>query len=59
MADACIEGRNRFSEAQQAVGDKEMVSYEEVPAGQILSQEGGPVVEIVNPTPEPEGKEGK
>ena len=59
MADACIEGRERFSEAQQAIGDKEMVSYEEVPAGQILSQEGGPVVEIVNPASEPEGEEQK
>lgn len=52
VADACIEGRERFAEAQQAVGDKEMLSYEEVPAGQILSQEGGPVVEIVNPASE-------
>ncbi len=58
MADACIEGKQRYTEAQQAVGDKEMPSFEEVPAGQILSQEeSGPVVEIVGSESSPEKKE--
>jgi small subunit ribosomal protein S2 len=49
VADAAIEGRNKFSEVQQADVDKGM-ELEEVPAGQILGQEEkGPVVEIVNP----------
>jgi small subunit ribosomal protein S2 len=49
MADACIEGRQRFDEMRQASQDKDMESMEEVPAGQLLSEEtGGPVVEIVN-----------
>ncbi|MGD9503560.1 MAG: 30S ribosomal protein S2 [Syntrophobacteraceae bacterium] len=48
IADACVEGRNRFNEARQASHDKDVQSMEEVPAGQILSEEsGGPVVEIV------------
>jgi small subunit ribosomal protein S2 len=49
IADACIEGREKFSEVQQADVDKG-VELEEVPAGQILGQEKtGPVVEIINP----------
>jgi small subunit ribosomal protein S2 len=53
MADACLEGRQRYDEASQAVKDKGPETYEEVPAGQILSTEaGGPVVEIVNPVPD-------
>jgi small subunit ribosomal protein S2 len=53
MADACIEGRERYVESQQAGKDKEIESYEEVPAGQLLSEEeSGPVVEIVNPPSE-------
>jgi small subunit ribosomal protein S2 len=48
VADACLEGKQRYSESQQATRDKEMPSLEEVPAGQLLSQEeSGPVVEIV------------
>jgi small subunit ribosomal protein S2 len=55
IADACIEGRQQYSESEQAVRDKELPSLEEVPAGQILSQEeAGPVVEIVNPVKEAE-----
>ncbi len=60
MADACIEGRDRFSEAQQASKDKEMDlgSMEEVPAGQILSEEAsGPIVEIVNQPAAPKEEE--
>lgn len=54
MADACIEGRRRHEEAQQAVQDKELTYLEEVPAGQLLSEEeSGPIVEIVNPVGEP------
>jgi len=50
MADACLEGRQSFTEKQQASKDKGMESMEEVPAGQLLSEEeSGPVVEIVNP----------
>lgn len=50
IADACIEGRQRFAETQQAVQDKEMPYLEEVPAGQLLSEEeSGPEVEIINP----------
>jgi small subunit ribosomal protein S2 len=57
MADACVEGRERFSETQQARQDKEMESLEEVPAGQLLREEkSGPEVEIVNPVGEPEGE---
>ena len=55
VADACVEGRQRYSESQQASVDKELPSYEEVPAGQLLrEEESGPVVEIVNPLPRPE-----
>ena len=55
IADACVEGRQRYSESQQASVDKELPSYEEVPAGQLLrEEESGPVVEIVNPLPRPE-----
>lgn len=50
IADACLEGRQRYEEKQQAVQDKDMPYLEEVPAGQLLSEEeSGPVVEIVNP----------
>lgn len=56
MADACVEGRQRYLESQQAAGDKESMLLEEVPAGQLLSQEeSGPVVEIVNPVDQSEG----
>jgi small subunit ribosomal protein S2 len=56
MADACAEGRQRYLESQHAAGDKESMSLEEVPAGQLLSQEkSGPVVEIVNPVDQSEG----
>ena len=48
IADACMEGKDKFSEMQQADVDKG-AELEEVPAGQILGQEKGPVVEIVNP----------
>ena len=49
VADACIEGRDKLSEIQQATVDKG-IELEEVPAGQILGQEEkGPVVEIINP----------
>ena len=55
VADACVEGRQRYSESQQASVDKELPSYEEVPAGQLLrEEESGPIVEIVNPLPRPE-----
>ncbi len=55
IADACIEGRQRYAEDQQATMDKELPTYEEVPAGQLLSEEeSGPEVEIVNPLPRPE-----
>lgn len=55
IADACVEGRQRYSETQQGDFDKETVSLEEVPAGQLLrEEESGPVVEIVNPVEEPE-----
>lgn len=58
MADACIEGRQRYLESQHAVRDKESLSLEEVPAGQLLSQEAsGPVVEIVNPVGQAEGED--
>ncbi len=53
IADACVEGRERYMETQQADRDKEM-ELEEVPAGQLLKEEeSGPVVEIVNPADEP------
>jgi small subunit ribosomal protein S2 len=58
IADACLEGRQRYEEMSQAVQDKELL-LEEVPAGQILKdEEGGPVVEIVNTLPETEQEEG-
>jgi len=57
IADACIEGRQRYEEVHQAVQDKEM-DWKEVPAGQLLSgEESGPVVEIVNPVQESEKEE--
>ncbi len=55
VADACIEGRQRYLEGQHAAKDKDMPELEEVPAGQLLSQEeSGPKVEIVNPVTPPE-----
>jgi small subunit ribosomal protein S2 len=57
IADACIEGREKLSEMQQADLDKGP-ELEEVPAGQILGQEEkGPVVEIINPVPVEEQEE--
>ncbi len=53
IADACIEGRARWEESRQAVGDKEAPELEEVPAGMLLQEEeGGPEVEIINPVSE-------
>ncbi len=50
VADACLEGREKYLEMQQAVQDKADEEIEEVPAGQLLQQEeGGPEVEIINP----------
>jgi small subunit ribosomal protein S2 len=50
IADACLEGRAKFAEVRQGEVDKS-AELEEVPAGQVLSQEAeGPVVEIINPT---------
>ncbi len=60
IADACVEGRQRYLESQHAVRDKEVMSLEEVPAGQLLSQEAsGPEVEIVNPVGQAEGDNGE
>ncbi len=57
IADACIEGREKFSEVQQADVDKG-VELEEVAPGQILGQEKeGPVVEIINPVQTKQGEE--
>jgi small subunit ribosomal protein S2 len=54
IADACIEGRQRYEEQGRAIQDKGLETFEEVPAGQILSTEaGGPVVEILNPITAP------
>ncbi len=50
IADACVEGRARYEESRQAMGDKDMEQLEEVPAGMLLQEEeGGPEVEIINP----------
>ncbi|MEJ5348040.1 MAG: 30S ribosomal protein S2 [Desulfosoma sp.] len=50
IADACVEGRARYEESRQAMGDKDMERLEEVPAGMLLQEEeGGPEVEIINP----------
>lgn len=58
IADACLEGRQRYLESQEALTDKDMVSLEEVPAGQLLSkEETGPEVEIINPVPSSETAE--
>jgi len=52
IADACIEGRQRYAEAQQADQDKGGEAMEEVPAGQLLKdEESGPEVEIVGSEP--------
>jgi len=57
IADACIEGREKLSEVQQADVDKG-VELEEVPPGQILGQEKkGPIVEIINPVQATQGEE--
>ena len=57
IADACIEGREKFSEVRQADVDKG-VELEEVEPGQILGQEEkGPVVEIINPVQTNQGEE--
>ena len=61
MADACLLGRERYGEMQQAHQDKDLGEMEEVPAGKMLSEEkGGPVVEIRNNTAleDEEGQEG-
>ncbi len=53
IADACIEGKQQYAERMHAEQDKEVESFEEVPAGQLLREEAaGPEVEIVNPTEE-------
>lgn len=53
VADACIEGKQQFSEIAQAEQDKMGEGLEEVPAGQLLKEEkSGPEVEIVNPPAE-------
>jgi small subunit ribosomal protein S2 len=57
IADACIEGRQQYEETHQAGKDKEVEALAEVPAGQLLKKEGGPIVEIVNPVPESEAGE--
>ncbi|NLI80506.1 MAG: 30S ribosomal protein S2 [Deltaproteobacteria bacterium] len=58
VADACIEGRQKYEEMHEAVRDKEEISLEEVPAGQLLKEEeSGPVVEIVNPVEDPRPEE--
>jgi small subunit ribosomal protein S2 len=52
IADACVEGRQKFEEMHQGYRDKEEISLEEVPAGHLLKdEESGPIVEIVNPNP--------
>jgi len=57
IADACIEGREKLSEIQQAGIDKG-IELEEVPAGQILGQEEkGPVVEVINLVQTEQGEE--
>jgi small subunit ribosomal protein S2 len=57
IADACIEGREKLSEVQQADVDKG-VELEEVAPGQILGQEEkGPIVEIINPVQTKQGEE--
>jgi len=54
IADACIEGRQKYLEMQQAAQDKEAEELEEVPAGELLKEEeGGPEVEIINPISQP------
>jgi small subunit ribosomal protein S2 len=57
MADACLQGRQRYEEMRQATYDKESESVEEVPAGKMLSEEkGAPVVEIINPVSQEEAE---
>ena len=57
IADACIEGREKLSELQQADVDKG-VELEEVQPGQILGKEKeGPIVEIINPVQATQGEE--
>ncbi|MFP5213689.1 MAG: 30S ribosomal protein S2, partial [Acidobacteriota bacterium] len=53
MADACIEGRQQYTEARQGNMDKgEDYGMQEVPAGQILKDDqGGPEVEIRSAAP--------
>jgi small subunit ribosomal protein S2 len=58
IADACVEGRQRYAETRQAVDDKDMMSLEEVPAGHLLIEEAsGPEVEIINPVPQADKEE--
>jgi small subunit ribosomal protein S2 len=58
IADACIEGRQKYEEMNQASQDKEEISLEEVPAGHLLrEEESGPIVEIVNPVQGSESEE--
>lgn len=48
IADACMEGRQRYEEAMQADTDKAVMV--ESPAGAVYhGEEGGPVVEVINP----------
>ncbi len=57
IADACIEGKEKFSEVRQADVDKG-IELEEVAPGQVLAQEEkGPIVEIINPVQANQGEE--
>lgn len=57
ISDACVEGRQKYAEMHEAYQDKEVISLEEVPAGQLLREEAsGPIVEIVNPVQDSESE---
>jgi small subunit ribosomal protein S2 len=56
MADACLEGRQRYEEALQARHDKGEAMEEGTPGESLRGEEGGPEVEIVNPVEEQEGE---
>jgi len=58
VADACLEGKQQYTEKMHAEKDKEGEPLEEVPAGQLLREEkAGPEVEIVNPSEEREAEQ--
>jgi small subunit ribosomal protein S2 len=55
IADACIEGKQKYEETLQADTDKAVMAEVPLSAGTYGGDEGGPIVEIINPVSKSEG----